>query len=76
VAQAAADAGAPVQAAEHLAHCPLCALGADLPALPPAAAAAWALPPAVADVPSLFLHAPHTLFAWRSAQPRGPPSLS
>ena len=32
-----------------------------------------ALPLASADAPPLFLHAPRTLFAWRSAQPRGPP---
>lgn len=72
-AQPAADRSAPVQAAGHLEHCPLCALGADLPALPPAPPAALPLPLAAADPPPLFLHAPRTLFAWRSAQPRGPP---
>jgi hypothetical protein len=75
-AQAAADTGAPAQAAGHLEHCPLCALGADLPMLPPAAPAALVLPLAAADAPALFLHAPRTLFAWRSAQPRGPPLFS
>ena len=75
-AQAAADPDAPAQAAGRLEHCPLCALGADLPALPPAAPAALALPLAAAEPPPLFLHAPRTLFAWHSAQPRGPPSFS
>ena len=72
----AVDTGAPVQAAGHLEHCPLCALGADLPALPPAPLAALPQPLGVAPMPALFLHAPRTLFAWRSAQPRGPPSFS
>ena len=72
----AADTGTPVQAAGHLEHCPLCALGADLPALPPAPPAALLLPLGAAAMPALFLHAPRTLFAWRSAQPRGPPSFS
>lgn len=72
----AAETGAPVQVAGHLEHCPLCALGADLPALPPAPPVALPLPLAAADPPPLFLHAPRTLFAWRSAQPRGPPPFS
>ena len=72
----AVDTGAPVQAAGHLEHCPFCALGADLPALPPAPAAALPLPLGSAEPPALFLHAPRTLFAWRSAQPRGPPFTS
>jgi hypothetical protein len=72
----AVDTGAPVQVAGHLEHCPLCALGADLPVLPPAPRAALALPLGAAEMPALFLHAPRTLFAWRSAQPRGPPLFS
>jgi len=75
-ASQAVDTGAPVQAAGHLEHCPFCALGADLPALPPAPAAALPLPLGSAEPPALFLHAPRTLFAWRSAQPRGPPFTS
>ncbi len=68
-----APAPAPVQAAGHLEHCPLCALGGDLPPLPAAAPAAL-LPPHSAALPSLFLQAPYAQQAWRSAQPRGPPS--
>lgn len=74
VAQAV-DTGTPVQAAGHLEHCPLCALGADTPPLPPAPPAALPLPLSAAEPPALFLHAPRTLHAWRSAQPRGPPSF-
>lgn len=70
----AADAGTPVQAAGHLEHCPLCVLGGDAPPLPPAGAATVPLPLAGAELPPLFLQAPRTLFAWRSAQPRGPPT--
>ena len=75
-ASQAVDTGAPVQSAGHLEQCPLCALGADLPALPPALPDALPLPLGAAEMPALFLHAPRTLFAWRSAQPRGPPSFS
>lgn len=70
------DSPSPTQAAGHLEHCPLCALGADLPALPPAPPAALMLPLTGAEAPALFLHAPRTLFAWRSAQPRGPPPFA
>ena len=72
----AADNGAPAQAAGHLEHCPLCALGADAPPLPPAPPAALRLPVAGAEPPPLFLQAARTLHAWRSAQPRAPPSFS
>jgi hypothetical protein len=64
-----------IPTASHTDHCPLCRLQHDAPPLP----VATALPePALgpAFVPSLFLHAPHTLPAWRRAQPRGPPLLS
>ncbi len=60
----------------HLQHCPLCVLSLDVPLLPPAAPAALPLALASAAPPAAFLHAPHTLHAWRSAQPRGPPSRS
>ena len=62
--------------ASHLDHCPLCGLGAGAWALPSAGPAGLAAPPVVQWVPPLFLRAPRPLFAWRSAQPRGPPSLS
>jgi hypothetical protein len=68
--------GAPAQAAGHLEHCPLCALGADALAPPLSLPPALVLPLGRAGLPPLFLQAPHTLHAWRSAQPRGPPSVS
>ena len=67
---------APLQAAGHLEHCPFCTLhGLDL-APPPAPAAALPQAVAVRSEPLLFLQAPRTLFAWRTAQPRGPPTVS
>lgn len=57
----------------HLDHCPLCAVAATA-LLPPAAAAALQVPARADFMPALFRHAPRPLFAWRSAQPRGPPS--
>jgi hypothetical protein len=37
---------------------------------------ALGLPAAAAHVPPLFLQAPRTLFAWRSALARAPPLVS
>ena len=74
-AAGAADATLPT-ANSHLEHCPLCALGAGAMAPPPAPLAMLWLPLAGAEPPPAFLHAPRTAFAWRSAQPRGPPSHS
>jgi hypothetical protein len=56
-------------------HCPLCChLGGDT-GLPPALAhTAVFLNDAAHVVPALFLRAPRTLFAWATAQPRGPPT--
>ncbi|CAD5371847.1 conserved exported hypothetical protein [Rubrivivax sp. A210] len=77
-AQAAAEtppSSAPTSAhhgAGHLEHCPFCALSFAAVGLPPAPPAV-VLPLAGAALPALFLQAPRTLFAWRSAQPRGPP---
>jgi hypothetical protein len=44
--------------------------------LPPAAAPTLVLPLAGDSPPPLYLQAPRTLFAWATAQPRGPPPLS
>lgn len=58
-------------------HCPSCGLHVadmDLPPAPPAELAAPLLP--AHDVPALFLHAPRTLHAWATAQPRAPPLKS
>ena len=54
-------------------HCPWCSLHGGDAALPPAPAAIHLTAPA-ALLPRLFLAAPGTLHAWRSAQPRGPPT--
>jgi hypothetical protein len=62
--------------AVHLQHCPLCALSLDAPVLPPAAPAALPLALTSDASPAAFLHAPRTLHAWRSAQPRGPPAAA
>jgi hypothetical protein len=70
------DADTNMSSAAHLQHCPLCALSFDAPLLPPAAPAALPLALAGSAPPAAFLHAPRTLFAWRSAQPRGPPTAA
>ncbi len=70
-----AQGGAPVVGADHLQHCPLCSLSCSAPPLP-AAAVALVLPLTSTAVPTLFLQAPRTLHAWRSAQPRGPPGTA
>jgi len=67
---------APGQAVSHLENCPFCALSSAGLAPPPAAPARLALPLAGNEAPPLFLHGPRTLHAWRSAQPRAPPSIS
>jgi len=56
--------------------CPYCTPSGHAPALPPAAPEASPEPPRATQAPALFLHAPRTLFAWRSAQPRAPPHLA
>lgn len=70
------DSSAPMQAAATLEHCALCALAGGASALPASGPVALPLLPNSHALPWLFLHAPHTLHAWRSAQPRGPPSIS
>lgn len=73
-AATAASAPADSPAGAHDDHCPLCRLQHDAPPLL-VATALHEPAPGPAFVPSLFLHAPHTLHAWRNAQPRGPPLL-
>jgi len=68
-----ADGTTPAQAASHLDHCPYCTLSGQAAGMPPAPPAAPGLLAGAEAVPLLFLQAPRTLFAWRSAQPRGPP---
>jgi hypothetical protein len=62
-------------AKKHSESCPYCGSSPAM-GLPPAAAGATWVPHVSALEPPLFLHAAHTLFAWRTAQPRGPPSFS
>ena len=76
VAVDGSEAPAPLQAAGHLEHCPACVLQHIDAAPPPTPPALLPLPLEAAAVPPLFLHAPHTLHAWRTAQPRGPPTRS
>ncbi len=68
------EPAAPAQAGSHLDHCPYCSLAGQALGLPPAPVAAPALVLAAGHEPPLFLPAPRTLPAWRSAQPRAPPA--
>ena len=78
VAQGDAENPAPITDAiiGHMESCPFCGLSAGTLAMPPAPLTAAKLAITGMAPPKLFLHAPRTLFAWRSAQPRAPPSLS
>ncbi len=67
------EPAAPAQAGHHLDHCPYCSLAGQALGLPPAPVVAPALVLAAGHEPPLFLQAPRTLHAWRSAQPRAPP---
>lgn len=57
-------------------HCHFCQLASMGAAPLPASAPTLALPLAGVEPPRLFLQAACTLHAWRTAQPRGPPSLA
>lgn len=76
VAGPAYEAGqgdAPLQAAGHLEHCPLCTLAADHPGLPAAVLQAGVLLSGpVLRLPPVA-QALRALPPWRQAQPRGPP---
>jgi hypothetical protein len=54
-------------------HCPYCVLQAHVPGLPPAFELTTVVTALQFAVPPLFLHAPLTLHAWTTAQPRAPP---
>jgi hypothetical protein len=60
----------------HLAHCPLCGLGSTPMVMPPARTVVFDGAGLAQHLPVLFLRAPRPLFAWASAQPRAPPSIS
>jgi hypothetical protein len=76
----AADSGvdepSPAGAGVALEHCPYCATSAVALGMPPAPVTVSRLPALGTELPALFLQAPATLHAWRSAQPRAPPVLS
>lgn len=71
---ASADPASPPPAAAAE-TCTLCSLSLGGAAALPAPVPRLALPSRATEPPPLFLQAPRTLFAWRSAQPRGPPVL-
>lgn len=54
-------------------QCQYCAMHGDHLGLPPTASPMLDRPSLQLAQPALFLHAPRTLFAWASAQPRAPP---
>ena len=58
----------------HLDHCPFCALQAGAAALPSTPQLAALRTELSQAQPTLYLHAPHTLHAWRTAQSRAPPA--
>ena len=67
----------PASSGEHLfEHCPYCSLHLPALGMPEAPLAFDALVVPTSGVPELFLTAPRTLFAWATAQPRGPPQHS
>jgi hypothetical protein len=59
-----------------LAHCPYCALHGGPAAVPPPAQFVFAVLDIAAAYPPLFYQSATPLFAWRTASPRGPPSLT
>lgn len=73
VGNGAGDEPAPARASSSLEQCPFCAPSMAA-APPPSPLVLPAVAPARA-MPALFLAAPRTLHAWRTAQPRGPPSF-
>lgn len=71
------DAGIPASSAANvMGHCPCCTFSAGIAVLPVSPVATQALSAGADTVPALSLHAPRTIFAWASAQPRAPPPLS
>jgi len=63
----------PAEGHHTLAHCPYCALHAEL-ALPPVPASAVAVKPLpFSELPAAFLRAPRATGVWSTSQPRAPP---
>jgi Protein of unknown function (DUF2946) len=73
-----ADDGAPGDptAAGHAEHCPYCTMPFHGLGVPPAPAVVPTLSDLAHALPRAFLSAPSTPFAWVSAQPRAPPTVS
>lgn len=70
------DDGRSGSAGIHLEHCPFCASSsAATLGMPPAHTGAAVLAAGGIEPPPRFLQAAYTLHAWRSAQPRAPPSF-
>lgn len=68
------DDPAPGEMRHAFEHCAGCALHLQASAPSPAPAATVVRSDLAHSVPSLLLHAPRTLHAWASAQPRAPPA--
>ena len=60
-------------AAMHLGHCALCGVAASAIGMPPAPIAVPLAPAGANHVPTLFLAAAHSPFAWSPPQARAPP---
>jgi hypothetical protein len=60
----------------HMEHCPYCATHGGTFALLPPLAVSFAILGGHDLFPSLYYHAPLTLFAWSAAQARGPPAAA
>ena len=72
-----ATSGDESPAAPHaFAHCPYCALHADLAPPPDPRQASEGIALAVRAQPAAFVHAPRANAVWTSAQPRAPPSVA
>lgn len=67
------DPGSPTSPSLHLEHCSFCGAHHGAVGMPPVLVFAPVPGPTGAHPPELFLRAPRTLHAWRSAQPRAPP---
>jgi hypothetical protein len=76
VVGAGRERGQPGSAGVHLEHCPFCAPSAATLGMPPAQIGLPLLAAGELELPPRFLQASHTLHAWRSAQPRAPPTFS
>lgn len=73
-ATALTEDSVPAPASAHIDHCPLCGNASGPLAPPPAQACEVPSLDAGSFHPPLFAHAPRRLFAWCTAQPRGPPA--